>query len=108
MLMVSLRMHGYKTIEACDGEEALVAMRAGRADLVVLDLMMPRVTGFQVLTERATDPALRRIPVIVVTAARGDEVARTLDGVSAFLPKPFNLDALQELVRSSLAATAER
>jgi CheY-like chemotaxis protein len=108
MLTVSLESCGYQTTEACDGREALAAMRAGQADLVLLDLMMPKVTGWQVLAERAADPTLRKIPVIVVTAARGDEVARILDDVSALLPKPFNLDALQALVKSSLAATAER
>lgn len=109
MLTVSLRTQGYQTFEACDGEEALVAMRAGQADLVVLDLMMPKVTGFQVLAERAADPKLRKIPVIVVTAERGDEVTKILDdGIAALLPKPFNLDVLQALVKSSLAATAER
>lgn len=95
--------------EACDGEEALEAMRAGQADLVVLDLMMPKVTGLQVLVARAADPRLRQIPVIVVTAAeRGREVAKILDGISALLPKPFELDALQALIKSSLAANAER
>jgi CheY-like chemotaxis protein len=107
MLTVSLRRQGYQTFEACDGEQALVAMRAGHADLVVLDLMMPKVTGFQVLAARAADPTLRKIPVIVVTAERGAD-ATNLDGISALVPKPFNLDALQALVKSSLAATAER
>lgn len=106
MLTVSLRTQGYETVEAIDGGEALAAMRAGQADLVVLDLMMPKVTGWQVLAERAADPALRQIPVIVITAERGDEVTRILDdGIAALLPKPFNLDALQALVKSSLATT---
>lgn len=108
MLTVSLRKHGYQTAEACNGEEALAAMRAGLTDLVVLDLLMPKVTGFQVLAARAADPELRKIPVIVVTAERGDEVTRILDGISALLPKPFNLDALQALVKTTLAATIER
>jgi CheY-like chemotaxis protein len=107
MLTVSLRSHGYQTVEACDGEEALEAMRAGQADLVLLDLMMPKVSGWQVLAERASDPTLRQIPVIVVTAEGGDDVTK-IRGISALLPKPFNLDALQALVKSSLAPTAER
>ena len=108
MLTVALRTHGYQTAEACDGEEALAAMRAGQADLVVLDLMMPKVTGFQVLAARAADPMLRAIPVIVVTAERGAEVTKILDdGIAALLPKPFALDALQALVRSSLPALRE-
>jgi CheY-like chemotaxis protein len=109
MLTVSLRRQGYQTTEACDGSEALGVMRAGEADLVVLDLRMPKVTGWEVLAERAADPKLRNIPVIVITAERGDRVTKILDdGISALLPKPCNLDALQALVKSSLAATAER
>jgi CheY-like chemotaxis protein len=103
LLTVSLRRQGYQTTEACDGSEALAVMRAGQADLVVLDLMMPKVTGWQVLTERAADAKLRNIPVIVMTGERGDDVAQIPDdGVSALLPKPFSLDALQALVKSGL------
>jgi CheY-like chemotaxis protein len=103
MLTVSLRKQGYQTTEACDGSEALVVMRSGEADLVLLDLTMPNVNGWQVLAERAVDPKLRNVPVIVVTAERGDEVTKILDdGISALLPKPFSLDALQALVKSGL------
>lgn len=103
MLTVALRKQGYQIVEACDGVEALEAMRAGEADLVVLDLMMPRVTGWQVLAERAADPALRSIPVIVITAERGEAVAKILDhGITALLPKPFSLDGLQALVKTGL------
>lgn len=104
MLAISLRSHGYLPVEACDGGEALAAMRAGQVDLVLLDLMMPKVSGFQVLATRAADPTLRKIPVIVVTAEGGTEVTRTLDGISALLPKPFNLDTLQALVKTTLEA----
>jgi CheY-like chemotaxis protein len=103
MLTVALRRQGYETAEACDGSEALEAMGAGRADLVVLDLTMPKVTGWQVLAKRAADPKLRNIPVIVITAEGGDPVTKILDdGISALLPKPFSLDALQALVKSGL------
>jgi CheY-like chemotaxis protein len=103
MLTVSLRKQGYQTVEACDGGEALEAMRAGQTDLVVLDLMMPKVSGWQVLADRAADAKLRSIPVIVITAERGHEVTRILDdGITALLPKPFGLDALQALVKSGL------
>jgi two-component system OmpR family response regulator len=103
MLTVSLRKQGYRTAEASDGGEALDAMRAGEADLVVLDLSMPKVTGWEVLTERAAAPELRKIPVIVITAERGTEVESIPSaGVSVLLPKPFELDVLQALVKSCL------
>ena len=103
MLGVSLRKDGYQTADASDGREALEAMRAGQADLVLLDLMMPNVTGWQVLTEREAAPELRKIPVIVITAGRGDRVTSiSNDGICALLPKPFELEALRALVKSCL------
>ena len=103
MLAVSLRKDGYQTADACDGGEALEAMRAGQADLVLLDLMMPTVTGWEVLTERAAVPELRKIPVIVITAERGDDVAKICnDATCALLPKPFELETLRALVKACL------
>jgi CheY-like chemotaxis protein len=82
-------------------------MRAGQADLVVLDLMMPKVTGWQVLAERAAEPRLRKIPVIVMSAEGADAVTKIPDdGISSLLPKPFSIDALQALVRSCLVNPA--
>lgn len=103
MLALSLKREGYRTADACDGREALEAMRAGRADLVLLDLTMPRVTGWEVLAERAAAPELRKIPVIVITAERGDGLAKiSHDEICALLPKPFELETLRVLVKSCL------
>ena len=103
MLAASLKKNGYQTAAACDGGEALEAMRAGQADLVLLDLMMPKVTGWEVLTERAAAPELRKIPVIVITAEQGAGLAKiSKDGICALLPKPFELETLQALVKSCL------
>lgn len=106
LLGLSLRRDGYRTADACDGREALEAMRAGQADLVLLDLMMPNVTGWEVLAERAAVPELRKIPVIVITAERGDGVAGIpTDRLCALLTKPFELEALRALVKSCLGET---
>ena len=103
MLVVSLGREGYRTAEASNGPEALDVLRAGQADLVVLDLMMLEVTGHQVLAERAAEPELRKIPVIIITASRGDETARVLnEGIYALLPKPFDIETLNALVKSCL------
>ena len=104
LLAVSLEKDGYQTVSACDGREAVDAMREGHVDLLLLDLMMPKMTGWEVLTERASAPELRKIPVIVITAERGEGIAKILDeGVCALLPKPFDLEALQALVKSCLS-----
>lgn len=103
MLALSLGKEGYQTADACDGREALDAMRAGEADLVLLDLTMPKVSGWAVLTERAAAPELRKIPVIVMTAEPGYDVANmTDDGLCAMLRKPFELQTLRALVKSCL------
>ena len=104
LMRATLKRSGYEIYEARNGREALEEMRAGHGDLVVLDLMMPEVTGWQVLEVRAADEALRRIPVIVASANRGPEIAEAVKGgICALLPKPFDLDSLRSLVASCLA-----
>src|SRR6266542_14137 len=101
MIIAALRREGYEFSEAPNGKEALEIMRARRPDVVVLDLMMPIVSGWEVLQERENDPELRQIPVIIVSATRAPEIATAVDkGICAFLPKPFDIAALSALVRS--------
>ena len=103
MIMASLRREGYDFLEASNGREGLNLMRSNRPDVVVLDLMMPFVSGWEVLQERNGDPELKSIPVIVVSANRDPEVATAVDqGICAFLPKPFDIGALNALVRNCL------
>ena len=92
----------YTFAEAGNGRDALELMR-DHPDVVVLDLMMPLVSGWEVLKERATDDELMKIPVIVVSANRDPEVAMAVQsGICAFLPKPFDIGALSALVRSCI------
>lgn len=103
MIVAALRRDGYSFLEAGNGKEALDLMRARHPDVVVLDLMMPVMSGWEVLQERELDPALKNIPVIIVSANRAPEVASAVDkGICAFLPKPFDIGALSALVRSCI------
>lgn len=98
---------GYTFAEAGNGRDALDVMRDQLPDVVVLDLMMPIVSGWDVLRERAGDEDLRKIPVIVVSANRDPELATAMQGgICAFLPKPFDIGALSALVRSCVTPTA--
>jgi CheY-like chemotaxis protein len=98
---------GYTFAEAGNGRDALDAMRDQLPDVVVLDLMMPIVSGWDVLRERAGDEDLKKIPVIVVSANRDPELATAMQGgICAFLPKPFDIGALSALVRSCVSPTA--
>jgi len=101
MIMAALRRDGYTFSEAANGKEALEIMRQEPPSVVVLDLMMPIVSGWDVLRERAAEPDLQSIPVIIVSANRGPELASAMDkGICAFLPKPFDITVLSSLVRS--------
>lgn len=103
LIVTSLRREGYKLNEAVNGREALDAMRGGDEDLVLLDLMMPEVSGWEVLRIRRENAELRRIPVIVISANHGPDVSEAVSsGICALLPKPFELAALHALVRSCL------
>lgn len=103
MIVAALRRDagGYSFIEAPNGREALDLMRSEHPDVVVLDLMMPVLSGWDVLREREDDEELRRIPVIVVSANRDPDLVTAVNsGICAFLPKPFDISALAALVRS--------
>lgn len=104
LLLAYLRRGGFHLLEACNGREALETMHAATPDCVVMDLMMPEVSGLDVLRERAADPSLQRIPMIVITANASREViAGVLEkDVYAVLTKPFDLDALLTAVTACL------
>ena len=105
MIAALKRSNNYEFLEAGNGREAIDLMRKEHPNAVVLDLMMPVMSGFDVLQERSTDPELRRIPVIVVSANRAPEIATAVDkGICAFLPKPFDINVLNALVKSCLTS----
>jgi CheY-like chemotaxis protein len=107
MICAALKRDGYTFLEAPNGRDALDLMRGEHPDVVVLDLMMPVLSGWDVLRERMSDAELRRIPVIIVSANRDPEVAHAVSqGICAFLPKPFDIGALSALVRSCMPPPA--
>jgi len=98
----ALRAHGLPSETVCSGEEAIAAIRGGRFSLVILDLMMPRVDGVDVL--RAA-PDLEPSPRVIVLSAMGDVATkvRCLElGASDFIAKPFALPELLARVRARL------
>jgi CheY-like chemotaxis protein len=103
MIVAALRRDGYVFHEAPNGKDALDVMRREHPNVVVLDLMMPVLSGWEVLQARELEPDLKEIPVIAISANRAPEVATAADmGMCAFLPKPFDIGALSALVRSCL------
>ena len=94
---------------AADGVEALAILRRegrykdeSRPDLILLDLNLPRKDGREVLAEIKEDPALKRIPVVVLTTSKAEEdIYRTYDlGVSSFITKPVSFAGLVEVMRT--------
>jgi CheY-like chemotaxis protein len=104
LIVTFLQRHGFEVRQARDGQEALEEMRACRIDLVLMDLMMPLVSGWEVLTARAAEPLLRRIPVVVITAMNRDRAVTGVDGKGVWdvLGKPFDLDKLLATVTTCL------
>lgn len=99
-----MKREGYEVAVAGDGEEAVRCIRANRPDLVLLDVMMPKKSGFEVCQEVKADPALQGTRILMLTAkGRDTEVSKGLAlGADAYMTKPFSTQELVERVRSML------
>jgi class 3 adenylate cyclase len=99
-----LTREGYEVETAADGALALEAVGLRRFDLVLLDIMMPGLNGYQVLERLKTTPELRDIPVIMISALDEiDGIVRCIEmGAEDYLPKPFNPVILRARVEASL------
>lgn len=94
----------YETISAADGQEALEQVQSESPDLILLDIMMPVMDGFEVLTHLKDDQDTRDIPVIVISASSDlKSVVKGIElGAEDYLPKPFELALLKARISSSL------
>lgn len=92
---------GYEVEQAVDGRDALAKIQASAPDLVVLDLMMPELDGWQVLRELQT---FANRPRVVVLSAFGDAKGVTEAGAVGFLPKPFRFAQLVDTCQRALAS----
>jgi len=104
ILRVRLTAHGYELVTAVDGEDALAKVREFEPDLVLLDVMMPKLDGISVVKQLKQDNQLRFIPVILVTAKSDarDVVAGLEAGGDDYLTKPVEQSALVARVKSLL------
>lgn len=101
LVQVNLEREGYEVVTAYDGREALEKVASERPDLIVLDVMMPYMDGFEVLQQLKKSPETRDIPVIMLTAKAQDaDVFRGWQsGVDCYLTKPFNPMELKAFVK---------
>lgn len=101
LIQVNLEREGYQVLTSFDGKDGLQKAKTEHPDLVVLDVMMPFMDGFEVLKSMKADPATASIPVIMLTAKAQDaDVFRGWSsGVDCYLTKPFNPMELLTFVR---------
>jgi two-component system alkaline phosphatase synthesis response regulator PhoP/two-component system response regulator VicR len=92
LVQVNLERAGFQVISAFDGKEALKKVESENPDLIVLDVMMPHMDGFEVLKHLKSDEKTKDIPVVMLTAKAQDaDVFRGwASGVDCYLTKPFN------------------
>ena len=104
ILVTRLETQGYDLSQACDGEEALAAARERLPDLILLDVMMPKLDGIEVTRRLKSDPSLPFMPIILVTAkAASEDVVTGLEaGADEYLTKPIDQMALVARVKSVL------
>lgn len=106
LIRFALEEEGYNTRIAMDGEEALATVKAEKPDLLLLDVMMPKMNGYEVLRHIKSDPDLfiQKIPVIIVSARRSEEdKKRGLElGALRFITKPFKVKELMSEIQSVL------
>ena len=95
---------GYESIEAVTGEEGVVLAETHRPDLILMDIQLPGLDGYEATRRIKANPALRHIPVIAVTsyALSGDDVKAREAGCDAYVTKPFSPRALLAKVREYL------
>src|SRR5262249_48712273 len=104
MLSRRLERQGYRAIVAEDGLQALELLPQHQVDLMLLDIMMPRMNGYEVLEKAKNDPILRHIPIIMISAVDDlDSVVKCVElGADDYLFKPFNPILLKARISASL------
>lgn len=99
-----LAVRGYEVLTACDGDEALERVKDSKPDLVLLDVMMPRMNGYDACRAIRADPATGILPIVMVTALdpAGERIKGIEAGADDFLTKPINVQELLARVKSLL------
>ncbi|MFN0149907.1 MAG: response regulator transcription factor [bacterium] len=104
ILDFSLNAEGYEVITAEDGEAAIEKAQKEQPDLVVLDVMMPKIDGYEACRKMKQDPKMKDVPVILLTA-KGRDIDRKLGlevGADDYITKPFSPNKLIEKIGSFL------
>ncbi|HEY5607108.1 MAG TPA: phosphate regulon transcriptional regulator PhoB [Alphaproteobacteria bacterium] len=107
LIRYNLEQEGFDVVSAKDGEEALLAAEEHKVDLVLLDWMLPLLSGLEVCRQLRRNPRTKQIPIIMLTA-RGEETDRVRGlavGADDYVPKPFSYPELMARIRAVLRRT---
>jgi DNA-binding response OmpR family regulator len=104
MLTTRLGHRGYTITTASDGERALELARREKPDIVLLDVMMPKRSGWEVVRALRQDPVTQDIKIVMVTAIgeQVNELTSPLYGADAYIDKPFEFDKLEKVIKGLL------
>jgi len=104
VVQLVLTKAGFRVDTAPDGEAGLIALRASRPAMVLLDFVMPKMNGYQFCRELNADPKLRDIPVVLMSA-KGDQVGERfvkVMGIVDYITKPFSPEAITAVVQHTI------
>lgn len=110
ILDFSLGMEGYEVLTALDGEQALERLKSDKPDLIVLDIMMPVMDGYQLNMRLQNEARAKDIPILVLTA-KGQKMRDLFEmapNVAAYVQKPFDPKMLRELIAGIIASRGEK
>jgi CheY-like chemotaxis protein len=104
LLISSMLSENYAVIQASNGEEALGVAREHKPNLILMDIMMPKVDGYMACYKIKSDPKLKEIPVIMLSGI-GHDLNKKLGmqfGANGYLTKPFSLQELEDIISEYL------
>ena len=103
-----LEVEGFDVLVAVDGQDALVKARAAHPDLIILDVMLPKLNGYEVCKALKQDARYQKIPIVLFTAKaqEKDEKLGMECGANGYVRKPFSAQELLEKVRALIAASS--
>ncbi len=110
LLVFNLRRAGYEVSAATSGREALAALERRPPDLVILDVMLPQFSGVEIARRIRTDPTLRHVPILMLSAkaSETDQLIGLSTGADDYVTKPFSMKLLLARVETILRRVAER
>lgn len=108
MFSEMMRLNGYEVVQAASGSQAISQIASTKPDLVVMDLMLPEISGMEVIQQMQRDPSMRHIPVVIVSArSMMADIQAGLDaGAISYLTKPVSYSDLLAAIQNALGRSS--